>query len=60
MIRELRAVLPAQHEHEGLPPITVQVGGGGSDRALQEGARPMRGYDSQLAFGVVNLADTAE
>ncbi len=29
VIRELRAVLPAQHEHEGLPPITVQVVAGG-------------------------------
>ncbi len=34
--------------------------GGGPDCALQEGARPMKGYDSQLAFGVVNLGDTAE
>ncbi len=25
VIRELRAVLPAQHEHEGLPPIQVNV-----------------------------------
>ena len=29
VIRELRAVLPAQLEHEGLPPITVQVVAGG-------------------------------
>jgi len=29
VIRELRAILPAQHEHEGLPPITVQVVAGG-------------------------------
>ncbi len=29
-IRELRAVLPAQHEHEGLPPIQVNVVAGGS------------------------------
>jgi len=29
VIQELRAVLPAQHEHEGLPPITVQVVAGG-------------------------------
>ena len=29
VIRELRAVLPAQQEHEGLPPITVQVVAGG-------------------------------
>ena len=34
--------------------------GGRPDCALQEGARPMGGYDSQLAFGVVNLGDTAE
>ncbi len=25
VIRELRAILPAQHEHEGLPPIQVKV-----------------------------------
>ena len=25
VIRELRAILPAQHEHEGLPPIQVNV-----------------------------------
>ena len=29
VIRELRAVLPAQLEHEGLPPIVVQVVAGG-------------------------------
>jgi len=29
VIRELRAVLPAQHEHEGLPPIQVNVVAGG-------------------------------
>ena len=29
VIRELRAVLPAQHEHEGLPPIQVNVVVGG-------------------------------
>ncbi|MCH8253949.1 MAG: hypothetical protein IID06_01255 [Gemmatimonadetes bacterium] len=29
VIRELRAILPAQHEHEGLPPILVQVVAGG-------------------------------
>ena len=29
VIRELRAILPAQLEHEGLPPITVQVVAGG-------------------------------
>ena len=29
VIRELRAVLPAQHEHEGLPPIQVIVAAGG-------------------------------
>ena len=29
VIRELRAVLPAPLEHEGLPPITVQVVAGG-------------------------------
>ena len=29
VIRELRALLPAQLEHEGLPPITVQVVAGG-------------------------------
>ncbi len=29
VIRELRAILPAQQEHEGLPPITVQVVAGG-------------------------------
>ena len=29
VIRELRAILPAQHEYEGLPPITVQVVAGG-------------------------------
>ena len=28
VIRELRAILPAQHEHEGLPPIQVIVVGG--------------------------------
>ncbi len=28
VIRELRAILPAQHEHEGLPPIQVNVVGG--------------------------------
>ncbi len=28
VIRELRAVLPAQLEHEGLPPIQVNVVGG--------------------------------
>ena len=27
--RELRAILPAQHEHEGLPPIQVNVVAGG-------------------------------
>ena len=25
VIRELKAILPAQHEHEGLPPIQVNV-----------------------------------
>ena len=60
VIPELRAILPAQQEHEGLQPITVQVGGGWADCALQEGARPMRGYYSQLVFGAVNLGDTAE
>ena len=30
VIRELRAVLPAQLEHEGLPPIQVIVAAGGS------------------------------
>ena len=29
VIRELRAVLPAQYEHEGLPPIQVIVAAGG-------------------------------
>jgi len=29
VIRELRAILPAQHEHEGLPPIQVNVVAGG-------------------------------
>ena len=29
VIRELRAILPAQYEHEGLPPIQVTVVGGG-------------------------------
>ncbi len=29
VIRELRAILPARHEHEGLPPILVQVVAGG-------------------------------
>ncbi len=29
VIRELRAILPAQHEHEGLPPIHVIVQSGG-------------------------------
>ena len=29
VIRELRAVLPAQLEHEGLPPIPVIVAAGG-------------------------------
>ena len=29
VIRELRAILPAQLEHEGLPPILVQVVAGG-------------------------------
>ena len=29
VIRELRAVLPAQQEHEGLPPIQVNVVAGG-------------------------------
>ncbi|MCH8937734.1 MAG: hypothetical protein IIB90_18665 [Gemmatimonadetes bacterium] len=29
VIRELRAILPAQLEHEGLPPIPVQVVAGG-------------------------------
>ncbi len=29
VIRELRAVLPTQQEHEGLAPITVQVVAGG-------------------------------
>jgi len=28
VIRELRAILPAQHEHEGLPPIQVIVAAG--------------------------------
>ncbi len=28
VIRELRAILPAQYEHEGLPPIQVTVVGG--------------------------------
>ena len=28
VIRELRAVLPAQQEHEGLPPIQVNVAAG--------------------------------
>ncbi len=60
MIRELRAILPAQHEHVGAAADPGQRGGGGPDRALQEGARPMRGYDSELAFGVVNLGDMAE
>jgi len=41
-------------------PDSGQRGGGWSDCALREGARPMRGYDSQLAFGVVNLGDMAE
>ena len=29
VIRELRAILPAQYEHEGLPPIQVNVVAGG-------------------------------
>ncbi len=29
VIRELRAILPAQQEHEGLPPIQVNVVAGG-------------------------------
>ena len=29
VIRELKAILPAQLEHEGLPPILVQVVAGG-------------------------------
>ncbi len=29
VIRELRAILPAQQEHEGLPPIQVIVAAGG-------------------------------
>ena len=29
VIRDLRAILPAQLEHEGLPPILVQVVAGG-------------------------------
>ena len=29
VIRELRAILPARYEHEGLPPIQVNVVGGG-------------------------------
>ncbi len=29
VIRDLRAVLPAQNEHEGLPPIQVNVVAGG-------------------------------
>ena len=29
MIRELRAILPAQHKYEGLPPIQVNVVAGG-------------------------------
>ncbi len=29
VIRELRAILPAQHEYEGLPPIQVNVVAGG-------------------------------
>ncbi len=29
VIRELRAILPAQHEHEGLAPIQVHVVAGG-------------------------------
>ncbi len=29
VIRELRAILPTQHEHEGLPPIQVNVVAGG-------------------------------
>ncbi len=29
VIRDLRAILPAQHEHEGLPAIQVNVVAGG-------------------------------
>ncbi len=29
VIREVRAILPAQHEHEGLAPIQVIVAAGG-------------------------------
>ena len=29
VIRELRAILPTQYEHEGLPPIQVIVAAGG-------------------------------
>ena len=42
VIRELRAVLPAQLEHEGLPPIQVKRGGGRADRALQTRRRMTR------------------